>query len=435
MSGTSSRLPGLHKLPLPERVRRVAEALGEDESTITSLDTGVSLDRLDELIEDVVGRFSLPLAIAPNLRVNGRDHLIPIVTEESGVVAGLSLGAGLLRHGPRGDGITAQAAEPLIVGQLFLDEVPDPVEATTRVLAAAPQLLDQANRSHERLLARGGGAKALRCRPLDTRSVLVELVVNAADAMGANLVSLMAEQIAPLAESLTGGRRLAAILTNSAEERIARAEGSVPVETLGRHGAEIATRIVRLSELSAQDAMRVVTHNKGVLNAVVGFATALAQDTRALEAAAHGYAARGGQMKPLCTWRLDEKRDTLIGEIAIPTPLGAVGGALSAHPTASRCLEIAGVTSGAELSTLTAAVGLSGNLAALRMLVTAGIGGGHMPLHLTNLARAAGAREDEIPRLVSALKARVPAKDTAPAAPLGVTVAQELLHALRQRDG
>jgi hydroxymethylglutaryl-CoA reductase len=403
-AGSRSRLPGLHRHTLQERRALLTEASGLPEEDVSRLWTPTPIERLALMTEDVVGVFELPLSVAPNLRVNDRDHLIPLVTEESSVVAALAHGARLLRDG---EGVRAQPAPPLAVAQVFLDEVPSPDAAMGRVAAAEARILAQADASLVGLTSRGGGARQVSVRalaPPDGRPALVvEIEIDVVDAMGANLAVKAGEALQGLLEALTGGRALAAIVSNAPGPRVTHARGVVPVS---RISPEVADRIARLSRLAEADPGRATTHNKGILNGVCGVLLATGQDYRALEAAAHVHACRDGVARPLSRW--ERRGDELVGDIALPTPVGTAGGATSAHPKARACLELCGARGAGELSAVLAAVGLAQNLAALKALVDGGLLAGHMRLHATNLALALGASPEEAAAACAALAVEAP---------------------------
>ena len=368
-----SRVPGLHRLSPPARLDAVAAALGVPRATLAPLEAGAPVEVLASLAEDVVGGFPVPLALVPNLRLNGRDAFVPLATEERSVAAGLASAALLLRDG---DGVRAEPAPREAEAQIVLTGVADPRAASAAVMAHEAELLALAAAGHPALAAAGGGPLRLLCRPLGPSGYLaVHLVAAVGDAMGANLVTAMAEAVAPRVAALVAGEVLAAIVSNDPRGRVARARGLVPLAALG---ADVAVRVQHLSEVAALDPARAVTHNKGVMNGVIGLALATGQDTRALEAAAHAHAARAGTVAPLATWRVEGS--ALVGQIELPTPVGLVGGAVVLHPVARAALAVAGVSRAAQLSELLAAVGLAQNLAALRTLVTSGITKGHRRL-------------------------------------------------------
>ena len=402
--GSRSRIPGLHRHTLQERRAQVTVASGLPHDDVARLWSAAPLERLELLTEDVVGAFELPLSVAPNLRVNDRDHLIPMVTEESSVVAALAHGALLLREGA---GIRAEPAPARVVAQIFLDEVPRPDEAIERLTAAAARVVARANQALAGLVSRGGGARQVSARalaPADGRPALVvELEIDPMDALGANLAVKAGEALQGSLEEITGGRALTAIVSNAPGRRVTRAQGSAAVSRIGQ---EVADRIARLSRLAEADPGRAITHNKGILNGVCGVLLATGQDYRALEAAAHAYASRDGAMRPLSCW--ERRGDLLVGDIELPTPIGTAGGAASALPKARACLDLCGARDAAELSSVLAAVGLAQNLAALKALVDGGLAAGHMRLHATNLALAAGASPEEAAAVGAGLSASAP---------------------------
>ena len=365
-----TRAPGLHRLSPEARLDFVAAALGVARAALAPLEAGAPVEVLATLSEDVVGAFPMPLALVPNLRLNGRDAWVPLATEERSVAAALAAGARLLRGG---DGVRVTPAPREAEAQILVTGVVDRAAASAAVLACRDELLARAAQGHPALAAAGGGPLRLLARAPGAGDLLaVHLVVAVGEAMGANLVTAMAEALAPRVEALAGGRALAAIVTNDPAGRVARAEGRVPLTELG---ADVADRIARLSEAAEADPARAVTHNKGVMNGATGVALATGQDTRALEAAAHAHAARAGTVAPLAAWRVEG--DALVGRLELPTPVGLVGGAAAAHPVARAARAVAGVTRADHLSELLAAVGLAQNLAALRALVTFGIIEGH----------------------------------------------------------
>ncbi len=373
--GSGSRWPGFHRLTPEARLDALAAALGVPRSSLAPLAAGVAVEVLARLAEDVVGSFPLPLSVVPNLRLNGRDVFVPLATEERSVAAALAAAGSLLRAGA---GVVATAAPREAEAQILLTGVADRRAATDALNAHGRELLEAAARGHPALARAGGGPRALEVRapgPAACDLLAVHLVVDVAEAMGANLVTAMAEALAPRVAELAGGVVLAAIVTNHPRGRVARAEGRVALSEIGGH---VAARIARLSEVAEVDPVRAVTHNKGILNGATGLALAAGQDTRALEAAAHAHAVRDGAIRPLATWRVEA--DHLVGRLELPTPVGLVGGAASVHPVVGAALALAGVTTAAGLSELLAAVGLAQNLAALRALVTCGITEGHRRL-------------------------------------------------------
>jgi hydroxymethylglutaryl-CoA reductase len=335
------------------------------------------------MIENAVGVFGVPLGIAANLVVNGWELLVPLALEEPSVVAAVSNAARILRAG---GGVEAEADGSLTIAQIeLLDASPNAAE---RIADAADELLQIADSTQPELVEIGGGARDIEVRVgigVAARLV-VHLVVDCRDAMGANMVNTMAEAISDRLVSLAGGRTGLRILTNLADRRLARASCSVPVDELARRdhaGPEVARGVEAASRFAEVDPYRAATHNKGIFNAVDGLLLATGNDWRAVEAGGHAFAARAGRYGPLATWRAG--REVLRGGIEMPMPVGIVGGACSIHPTARRCIELLGVETAGELACVAVAVGLAANLAALSALASEGIQAGHMRLHRRRL--------------------------------------------------
>ncbi len=345
------------------------------------------------MIENFIGTFPLPIGIAVNFLINNRDYLIPMAIEEPSVVAAASHAAKLARLN---GGFRATSTEPIMVGQIQLVKCPSPREAEKGILAASEEILEKANQQDPMLVSKGGGARDLRVRILPSITgtmVVAELMVDCRDAMGANVVNTMAEAVAPLLERLSKGRANLRIISNLADQRLARAEALIPKEALG--GEEVVDGIVEAYAFAAADPYRCTTHNKGVMNGVAAVCMATGNDTRAIEAGAHAYAARTGRYSPLTTWSKDANGD-LEGAIEFPAALGTVGGITAVHPISKVCLKILGVKTSRELGEVVAAVGLAQNFAALRALAAEGIQRGHMSLHARNIAAMAGAQGETI---------------------------------------
>ena len=391
MSSKTSRLPGFHKLTPTERLRVVKEwaGLSDEEVKLLSAEGGLPLDVADRMVENVVGFMPLPLGIATNFLINGKEYLIPMAIEEPSVIAAASNAARMARA--KG-GFKAGSTESIMIGQVQVVDLEDPFTALIKLLKIKEEVLAEANRKDPVLVKLGGGAKDLTGRVIDTEMgymLIAELHVDVRDAMGANAVNTMCEAVAPLIEEVTGGRVLLRILTNLAVERLAWAEAVFDKEVIG--GPEVVEAILKAYAFASADPYRAATHNKGIMNGVVAVALATANDTRALEAGAHAYAARSGRYLPLTSWWRTEDGD-LAGRIEMPMAVGVVGGATAVHPVAKVARKILGVTSARELAEVMAAVGLAQNFAALRALATEGIQRGHMKLHARSLAMAAGAR-------------------------------------------
>ena len=391
----SSRIPGFYKLSVKERMEIVKEFAGltDEEASLLQSTGSLSLELADRMIENVVGAIPIPLGIAVNFLINGKDYLIPMAIEETSVVAAASYGAKMTRS--KG-GIFTDSTEPVMIGQIQVVKVKDPYRARMAILESKDEILEKANEQDPMLVSVGGGAKDVRAKVIHTirgAMVIAELLVDCRDAMGANAVNTMAEAVAPMIEKITGGKVLLRIISNLATERLARAWTVVDKEEVG--GEEVVDGIVDAYAFAAADPYRAATHNKGILNGIIAVALATCNDHRAIEAGAHAYAARSGHYSPLSVWEKNEDGD-LVGSIELPLAVGIIGGATKVHPVAKVALKILGVKTAKELSEVMAAVGLAQNLAALRALAHEGIQRGHMSLHARNIAIMAGATGDLI---------------------------------------
>jgi hydroxymethylglutaryl-CoA reductase len=390
---SSSSIPGFRTLPIQERRARIAEATGIPLAALEEALAGSELDlaTAEAMVENAIGALALPFGVALNVRVNATDYLVPMAIEEPSVIAATSHAAKRVRAG---GGFVAEADEPLMTTQIEVHGVRDPEAAAARIGAAAADLLRDANEAVPGLVARGGGARRLSARDLGEGYVVTHVEVDCRDAMGANLLNTIAEALGPRVAALAGGELGLRILSNYCEKRRVRVRARVPVEALGDErtpGIAAARGIASASRFAERDPYRAVTHNKGIMNGVDAVVAATGNDWRAVEAAAHAFAARSGSYGPLATWRLTEDEAALEGKLELPLALGTVGGALRAHRGAMIALEIAGVSSASELAMVTAATGLATNLAALRALSTEGIQRGHMALHHRATAASAGA--------------------------------------------
>jgi len=406
----SSRISSFYKLSVKERMKIVKEFAGltDEEVNILQSTGSLSLELADRMIENVVGAIPIPLGIAVNFLINGKDYLIPMAIEETSVVAAASYGAKMTR---RRGGIFTNSTEPVMTGQIQVVKVKDPYRARMAILESKDEILEKANEQDPMLVSVGGGAKDVRAKVIHTMReamVIAELLVDCRDAMGANAVNTMTEAVAPIIEKITGGKVLLRIISNLATERLARAWTIVDKEEVG--GEEVVDRIVDAYAFAAADPYRAATHNKGILNGIIAVALATCNDHRAIEAGAHAYAARSGHYSPLSVWEKNENGD-LVGSIELPLAAGIIGGATKVHPVAKVALKILGVKTARELSEIMAAVGLAQNLAALRALAHEGIQRGHMSLHARNIAIMAGAEGDLIDliaeRMVEERKIRV----------------------------
>jgi hydroxymethylglutaryl-CoA reductase len=397
----SSRLPGFYDLGLEQRRAQLEQASGLDLGPISGPE-GLSPAQADSMIENAVGVFGLPLGIAANFAVNGREVLVPMAIEEASVVAGASHMAKLVREA---GGFTAEADPSHMIGQIQVLELDDPAAAEVAIRRAQLEILAAADAANPRMVALGGGARGLEVRRLDQPPLppmlVVHLIYDTVDSMGANSVNTMLEAIAPLVEAVTGGRAHLRILSNLADRRLARARCALPPATLefgGFAGPRVRDGIVEAWAFAAADPYRAATHNKGIMNGIDAVVIATGNDWRAVEAGAHAFAARSGRYSPLSRWSVDGSGD-LVGEIELPLALGIVGGATRSHPAARTCLALMRVQTAGELAGIVASVGLAQNLAALRALATEGIQHGHMGLHARQLAMSAGARGPQIEQI------------------------------------
>ena len=400
----TSRLPGFYKLSVQERQERLRTLVDLPPEAWDALtgQAGLSLEQADVMIENVIGIYGLPLGIAANFVVNGRDVLVPMVVEEPSVVAAASHAAKLVREG---GGFHAQASPPEMVAQVQILDVADPHAARLRILAEREALLARLQGLHPSIEKRGGGPRDievhLRHHPALGPFLVVHIVYDVRDAMGANAVNTAAEVLAPALEELTGGRALLRILTNLTDRRLVRAWCQVPVQALAFgsfSGEQVRDAIIAAWAFADADPYRAATHNKGIMNGIDPVLIATGNDWRAVEAGAHAYAARSGRYRPLTVWEKDAEGN-LVGSIELPLAVGIVGGATRSHPTARAALKFMGVKSAGELAEIIAAVGLAQNLAALRALATEGIQRGHMRLHARQVALAAGAQGPEVDRV------------------------------------
>jgi hydroxymethylglutaryl-CoA reductase len=409
----SSRLPGFYQMSLVQRQAAVLDwaSLSSDESQVLSGVWGLAAESADHMVENVVGIFGLPVGIATNFLVNGRDVLVPMVIEEPSVVAGASFAAKLAREG---GGFACSSSEPLMISQIQILDLADPQAARLDVLANRARLLAIAQDVDPMLTKAGGGPRDIEARVIESAvgpMLIVHVIVDCRDAMGANAVNTIAERLRPALEEITGGRVGLRILSNLADRRVARAKATIPVVALsfesdGQHfeGALVRDRIVEAWAFAAADPYRAATHNKGIMNGVDAVVLATGNDWRAIEAGAHTYAARTGRYTSLSHWGVD-KDGNLVGSLEMPMAVGIVGGATKVHPAAKVALKLLSVTTARELAEIIVAVGLAQNLAASRALATEGIQRGHMTLHARQVAIAAGANGEQVERVAAQLVA------------------------------
>lgn len=397
-SDSGSRIPNFFRLSVDERIRALheRELLSDDDiALLRNGDHTLRLPVADKMIENVVGIFGLPLGLGLNFLINGRDYIVPLVVEEPSIVAGLS---GAARMARLSGGYTATSTDPILIGQVQAVGIDDPAAAIERLLSRKQEIIDLANSMHPKMVARGGGALDVEAfsyvAPEDGRNMVVlHLLVDTRDAMGANLVNTMCEGVATLVETISGGKVFLRILSNLTDRAMVRASVSIPVQNLagkGYTGEDVRDGIVLANDLALVDPYRAATHNKGIMNGVDAVALATGNDWRAIEAAAHAYAARSGRYKGLTSWRVGDNGD-LVGEIEIPMKVGTVGGSLESNRSVLINHRLMGSPGATELAEVMGTIGLAQNFAALRALSTDGIQQNHMTLHARSVASTAGA--------------------------------------------
>jgi hydroxymethylglutaryl-CoA reductase len=404
-----TRTARFYQLSLGERLQRIAEQAGltPEEQAALSGAAGLDAAHADHMVENVVGVYGLPLGVAQNFIVNGRAVLVPMVIEEPSVVAGASFMAKLAQTC---GGFTAETDEPLMIGQMQVLDLRDPEAARAAVLERKAQLLEEASGIDPMLSRLGGGPRDLEARVVESPVgpfLVLHLIYDVRDAMGANAVNTAVERLAPRVEAITGGRVLLRILSNLADRRLARARCTIRLDALAFdnfRAEDVRDGIIAAWAFAAADPYRAATHNKGIMNGVDAVVLATANDWRAIEAGAHAYAARSGRYTSLSTWGQDAEGN-LTGSVELPMAVGTVGGATRVHPTARAALKLMGVQSARELAGIIASVGLAQNLAALRALATEGIQRGHMGLHARQVAIAAGATGAQIDAIADRLAA------------------------------
>jgi len=403
-----SRIAGLHRKTVEERIRVLTDLgfLAPDMAMLLSRgEACLPIAHAERMIENTVGVFGLPLGIAPNFLVNNKDYIVPMVVEEPSIVAGVSGAAKLFRES---GGFLVDSAEQLLIGQIQIVEVEDPDETIELLQSSADKLLDLANESQPRLQARGGGTRSLEFHkhqlPGGQWTVVLHLLVDTCDAMGANSVNTLCEALAPQVEKISGCKVSLRILSNLADRSLVTARGKIALSSLGdRQDAEaVRDAIVQANDFANVDPYRAATHNKGIMNGIDALAIATGNDWRAIEAGAHVFAVRDGSYRALTSWSVDENGN-LCGVLTMPLKPGIVGGSLSANPGAGIGLALCGVSSAKELAALMAATGLAQNFAALRALVSDGIQKGHMRLHARSVATSAEVADDIFDAVVSGM--------------------------------
>ncbi|OGO37319.1 MAG: hydroxymethylglutaryl-CoA reductase, degradative [Chloroflexi bacterium RBG_16_57_11] len=405
---TGSRIPGFYNLSLEERLAelaRRAELSSEDIATLSG-SSGLTVAQADHMIENAIGLHALPLGIGLNFMINGRDVLVPMAIEEPSVIAGASFMAKLAREG---GGFHAHTTPPEMIAQMQILNVTDLATARLAILGQKDSLLAEVAEIDPVLEQLGGGPRDLEVRQIGNSPVgpflVVHLIYDVRDAMGANALNTAAERLAPRLATLTGGRVHLRILSNLADRRLARSRCTIPLPKLAFEGysaEEVRDGIIAAWAFAAVDPYRAATHNKGIMNGVDAVVIATGNDWRAVEAGAHAYAARSGGYTSLSTWGRDAQGN-LVGTLEMPMAVGIVGGATRVHPTARAALKLMGVTTANQLAEIIVSVGLAQNLAALRALATEGIQRGHMSLHARQVAIAAGAEGETIERLAQQL--------------------------------
>lgn len=422
MTNASSRLPGFYKASINERQQRIAEVAQLSEEQCSHLKNTGNLPSgiADSMIENAIGTMNIPIGVATNLIVDNEDVLVPMATEESSVVAAVSNAARQCRDS---GGIHTSTTGPLMIAQVQLVGVPNPAYARLQIHEHRADIQRICDETDPVLVRLGGGLREVDIRVVDTQSgamVITHLIVDTRDAMGANAVNSMAEAVAPGISEWTRGRTYLRILSNLADRRIMRARATWRLEDIG--GEDVRDGILSAYHFAEADPYRAATHNKGIMNGVSAVALATGNDTRALEAGAHAYASRNGRYTSLTSWEKDADGH-LTGVLEMPVPMGLVGGATKVHPTAAIALQIMATETAGKLSSITAAVGLAQNFAALRALATTGIQKGHMALHAKNIALMAGAHDSEVDAV---------ARELVDAGTVRMDVAEAILTRLRQ---
>ena len=390
----NSSIPKFYEKSKKERIKAIASFCGLSKKDVKVLqnDGGISFDEADRMVENAIGTVSFPLGIATSFRINKKDYLIPMVIEEPSVIAAASNAAKIARK--RG-GFVMKADESYSIGQIQVVDV-NVKSAISKIMKSSKEILKLANSKSKTLSKMGKGAKQVSCKVIKTSSgpmLIVELLIDVGDAMGANVTNTMCEGVAPLIEKLTGGRVILRILSNYSTKRLVRGTAVFDKNEVG--GQKTVDNIILAYQFAANDPYRAVTHNKGIMNGIIAVANATGQDTRAIEAAAHAYAARTGRYGSLTEWKKDTKGN-LVGKIELPMSVGTVGGIVNVHPMIKICTKILGVKSAKELACVIAATGLAQNFSAIRALASEGIQKGHMRLHAKNIATAAGVKSDKI---------------------------------------
>ena len=392
----SSIVSGFYKLPVEKRVEFVKNFsnLTNDEAKLFS--SSIDIEITDRMIENVLGQFELPLGIAVNFLINGKEYLVPMAIEETSVVAAASNAAKIARIQ---GGFKTESSKPLMIGQIQLLHLEDVADSAQKIMNHKKELLKIANAQDKILTELGGGAEDLEVRIIDSplgKMIVIHIIVNVLDAMGANAVNTMCEALAPMIEELTGGKVRLKIISNLADKRIVKAKAVFDKEKMG--GEKNVDAFIESYTLASVDPYRAATHNKGIMNGIDALIIATGNDFRAIEAGAHSYAAKDGRYTSLSKYYKD-KNGNLVGELEIPMAVGIIGGAANIHPKAKLCRKILGIKTAKELAEVVASLGLAQNFAAVFALSTVGIQKGHMSLHAKNIAVMAGAQGDQIDKV------------------------------------
>ena len=394
----NSSIPKFHEKTRNERIKIVESfaSLSKEDVAILKSNGGISFDQANNMVENALGTISFPLGIATNFKINGKDYLVPMAIEEPSVIAAASKAAKIAR---KYGGFIMKADEPYSIGQIQVVGV-NPKTSIPKIIKASDEILRLANSKSKTLSKMGRGAKKISCKELKAKSgkmLVVELLIDVGNAMGANVTNTMCEGIAPIIEKITGGRVILRILSNYSTKRLVKGKAIFDKDELG--GNEIVDNIILAYQFATNDPYRAVTHNKGIMNGVIAVANSTGQDTRAIEAAAHAYASRNGKYTSLTGWKKN-KSGNLVGEIEVPMSVGIVGGIVNVHPMIKVCNKILGVKSAKELACVIGAVGLAQNLSAIRALASEGIQKGHMKLHAKNIASSAGVPKSKVDEVI-----------------------------------
>lgn len=398
---------GFSKKSYQERLELLqAQALLSPEKQVSlEQDEQISVTVADQLSENVVGTFSLPYSLVPEVLVNGQEYTVPYVTEEPSVVAAASYASKIIK---RAGGFTAQVHERQMIGQVALYQVADPEQAQEKIANKKTELLELANQAYPSIVKRGGGARDLHVEQIkgETDFLVVYLHVDTQEAMGANMLNTMLEALKPVLEELSQGQSLMGILSNYATDSLVTANCRIAFRYLSRQkdqGREIAEKITLASQFAQADPYRAATHNKGIFNGIDAILIATGNDWRAIEAGAHAFASRDGRYQGLSQWTLDLEREELVGQMTLPMPVATKGGSIGLNPRVALSHELLGNPSAKELAQIIVSIGLAQNFAALKALVSTGIQQGHMKLQAKSLALLAGASESEVAPLVERL--------------------------------